>query len=176
MGPAAGVGERRLSGSVPFWRRPVAAEVSGRRTGTGPAVCYNRGPRRESAVSASPEPSSLFSVELRTGRWAEMVAWYRHALGLRVVIRVLDEGYALLVAGGTRLAILSRAAPPAASARWSLAFEVDDLDAARRRLAAAGTEVPAPHDHAEGFREVVLADPDGNRIRLFHWADPATRR
>jgi predicted enzyme related to lactoylglutathione lyase len=120
-------------------------------------------------VSPADQPS-LFSVELRTTRWAELVEWYRHVLGLRVLVRVVDDGYALLAAGDTRLAILSRATPAPASPRWSLGFEVVDLDAVHARLVAAGADVAAPATHPEGFRELVVVDPDGNRIRLFAWA------
>jgi len=112
---------------------------------------------------------SLFSVELRTARWPEMVEWYRNVLGLRVLVRVVDDGYALFEAGDTRLAILSRPTAGEPSGRWSLGFEVADLDAARERLAGADAGLPPPHLHAEGFRELVATDPDGNRVRLFSW-------
>jgi hypothetical protein len=87
-------------------------------------------------------PPSLFCVEIRTPRWAELVDWYRGALGLRVLMRGVDDGYALLAAGETRIAIIAR---------------------------------PAPTAHAEGFRELSLTDPDGNRLRLFAWPAPAGR-
>jgi predicted enzyme related to lactoylglutathione lyase len=112
---------------------------------------------------------SLFSVELRTTRWAELVAWYRNVLGLRVLVRVVDDGYALFEAGDTRLAILSRPSPGEASHRWSLGFEVVDLDEVHARLAETDADVTAPKIHAEGFRELITADPDGNRVRLFSW-------
>ena len=118
---------------------------------------------------------ALYSIELRTERWAELVEWYRSALGLRVLVRVLDDGYALLAAGDTRLAILSRPAAGPSSPRWSLGFEVRDLDAAHSRLVAAAAEVAPPSIHAEGFRELVVTDPDGNRIRLFSWPDGRNR-
>ena len=51
---------------------------------------------------------ALFSVELRTSQWENMVFWYRNILGLRVLVRVVDDGYALFEAGDTRVAILSR--------------------------------------------------------------------
>ncbi len=114
---------------------------------------------------------SLFSVELRTARWAELVAWYRNALGLRVLVRVVDDGYALFEAGDTRLAILSRPAPGAPSPRWSLGFEVADLAGVHAQLASSGTEVTAPKMNPEGFSELVAIDPDGNRVRLFSWPD-----
>jgi len=119
-------------------------------------------------VSTTDQPS-LFSVELRTSRWAELVEWYRTVLGLRVLVRVVDDGYALLAAGDTRLAILARPAAPPASGRWSLGFEVVDLAAVAARLARAGVAHDPPAAHPEGFRELVVTDPDGNRIRLFAW-------
>lgn len=112
---------------------------------------------------------SLFSVELRTARWVELVEWYRNVLGLRVLVRVVDDGYALFEAGDTRLAILNRPSPGEASHRWSLGFEVVDLDAVHARLAVSDAAVTAPKMHAEGFRELITTDPDGNRIRLFSW-------
>ena len=98
-----------------------------------------------------------------------MVEWYRGVLGLRVLLRVIDDEYALIEAGDTRLAILGRPSPGEASPRWSLGFEVGDLDALRARLAASGAAIDAPGKHSEGFREIVVADPDGNRLRLFSW-------
>lgn len=118
--------------------------------------------------SASSRPS-LFAVELRTTRWEELVEWYRSRLALPVLVRVLDDRYALLAAGDTRLAILGRDAAAAGGNRWSLAFEVHDLEAAHARLLAADPTVAAPAAHAEGFRELCVADPDGNQIRLFAW-------
>ena len=98
-----------------------------------------------------------------------MVEWYRSVLGLRVLLRVVDDEYALIEAGDTRLAILGRPSPGEASQRWSLGFEVVDLDVVHARLAVSDADVTAPKMHAEGFRELITADPDGNRIRLFSW-------
>jgi len=123
---------------------------------------------------------TLFAVEIRSPRWEPLVAWYRDALGLEVLLRVIDDRYALLAAGSARLAILGRdeATPPGSrwsqSRRWSLAFEVTDLEAARARLLAAGCVAPKPTANPEGFRELVVADPDGNRIRLFAWTHDRT--
>ncbi|MBX7165380.1 MAG: VOC family protein [Pirellulales bacterium] len=111
----------------------------------------------------------LFCVELRTARWEQMVHWYRNVLGLRVLVRVVDDGYALLAAGETRLALLQRTRSAEASPRFSLAFEVEDLPQLATRLAAAGEQVRPPSQNAEGFRELVATDPDGNRLRLFSW-------
>ena len=115
------------------------------------------------------EQPRLFSVELRSNRWAELVEWYRTVLGLRVLLRVIDDGYALLEAGNTRLAILSREAPGDSSNRWSLGFEVADLEPYRERLTVAGANIIPPQEHHEGYSELVTHDPDGNRLRLFAW-------
>ncbi len=112
---------------------------------------------------------TLFSVELRTAQWEHMVQWYRNVLGLRVLVRVVDDGYALFEAGDTRVAILSRENAGEASGRWSLGFEVIDLEATHARLRAADADVLEPKTHPEGFRELVTDDPDGNRLRLFAW-------
>lgn len=115
----------------------------------------------------------LFSVEIRTARWAELVEWYRNILGLRVLVRVVDDGYALLAAGDTRLAIIARPDPGEPSRRWSLGFEVADLETLRGRLIEAGADVSPVHANDEGFREIMVSDPDGNRLRLFAWASEA---
>lgn len=116
-----------------------------------------------------PRAPELFCVELRTTRFAELVEWYRRALDLPVLMRVVDDGYAILAAGGTKLAILGRESPGPVSDRVSLGFEVGDLDAVYERLAAAGADVTAPRPHPEGFRECVAHDPDGNTLRVFSW-------
>src|SRR6056300_1115598 len=107
---------------------------------------------------------TLFSVELRTAQWDEMVTWYRNVLGLRVLVRVIDDGYALFEAGDTRVAILSRENAGEASGRWSLGFEVTDLEAAYIRLRTANENIAEPKTHPEGFRELVTNDPDGNLL------------
>ncbi len=111
----------------------------------------------------------LYCVELRTAQWEQAVKWYREALGLRVLVRVVDDGYALFEAGETRLALLARKNAGEASGRWSLGFEVENLEMVSRRLLDAGSPVTRPRSNPEGFQEIITADPDGNTIRLFAW-------
>jgi predicted enzyme related to lactoylglutathione lyase len=111
----------------------------------------------------------LYCVELRTSQWERAVQWYREALGLRALVRVVEDGYALFEAGETRLALLARKTPGESSARWSLGFEVENLDVVARRLIDAGSHVTRPKASDEGFQEIITADPDGNTIRLFAW-------
>ena len=99
-------------------------------------------------------------------------SWYREALGLRVLVRMVDDGYALLEAGETRLALL-------------LARETAGEPSTRISLPSRCTTWPPSSRGWIGwaFRsrnrpiipricEVNLLDPDGNRIRLFCWPNP----
>ncbi len=115
------------------------------------------------------ERPGLYCIELRTANWQSSVEWYRSALGLKVLVRVVDDGYALIEAGETRLALLARETPGEPTARISFAFEVHDLNATIARLTRAGVEVSAPRLSNEELREINLTDPDGNRLRLFSW-------
>lgn len=115
------------------------------------------------------ERPGLYCVEVRTTNWNASVAWYREVLGLVVLVRVVDDGYALLGAGETRLALLARPTADEPSGRISLAFEVQDLRGVVARLEAHGDKFTHPKPDAEGLREINTTDPDGNRIRLFSW-------
>jgi catechol 2,3-dioxygenase-like lactoylglutathione lyase family enzyme len=111
----------------------------------------------------------LYCIEIRTSNWPELVRWYRDVLGLRVLVRVVDDGYALLEAGDNRLALISRPLAGEPSRRISLAFEVLDIPAICARLENAGSPITHPKHDQEGLREANTVDPDGNRIRLFAW-------
>ncbi|HEX4143998.1 MAG TPA: VOC family protein [Pirellulales bacterium] len=111
----------------------------------------------------------LYCIELRTANWAACVEWYRQVLGLRVLVRVVDDGYALLEAGETRLALLARESAGEPSTRISFAFEVHDLAPLLARLDRSNVVIKETTDHPEELREINLTDPDGNRIRIFCW-------
>lgn len=115
------------------------------------------------------DPPELYCVELRTRQWRELVAWYKNALGMRSLLRVEEDRYALLAAGPTRLAIVGRESPGESTSRWTLSFEVPDLDVAEARLEGSGVEVGPRRLHPEGFTTIAATDPDGNRVRLFTW-------
>ncbi len=115
----------------------------------------------------------LYCVELRTPQWEAALRWYREILGLRVLVRVSEDGYALLEAGETRLALLAREEAAEPSPRWSLGFEVDSLEAIIGRLQAEGCKILYPHGQTEKFHEVTTEDLDGNHIRLFAWPQQA---
>ena len=122
--------------------------------------------RQKRTEDHSPE---LYCVELRTRQWHELTSWYKNALGMRSLLRVEEDHYALLAAGPARLAIVGRESPGETTSRWTLAFEVADLDVAEARLEGAGVEVGPRRLHPEGFTTIAATDPDGNRVRLFTW-------
>jgi predicted enzyme related to lactoylglutathione lyase len=112
----------------------------------------------------------LYFVELTVADWRVAVAWYRDALGLAV--RLVDEanGFALLQAGGGRVALKSGVPRPGTV---RLVFEVTGLPAELERLAALGVAVTSPIKASpEGYRRAFVRDPDGYEIGLFEWAGP----
>jgi catechol 2,3-dioxygenase-like lactoylglutathione lyase family enzyme len=123
--------------------------------------------------------TELYCVELRVSDWPRMLAWYRDRLGLRSLVRVEEDRYALLMAGATRISLVARPQAEPPSPRTTLVFEVDNVDAALARLTgpepgASGasqgsTASEAPSMHAEGYRTLLVADPEGNRVRLIQW-------
>jgi catechol 2,3-dioxygenase-like lactoylglutathione lyase family enzyme len=120
----------------------------------------------------TPANISLFSIELRTPQWDRMIEWYRDVLGMNVLLRDEQGGYALLEAAGMRLALMYRPATGAASERWSLSFEVDELYGVVNRLAAAHTQRNPIRLNKEGYQEMIVLDPDENRVRIFSFAEP----
>lgn len=113
----------------------------------------------------------LFMIQMRVDDWPSAVAWYRDVLGLQPLMLDVPGRFALLNAGEARLAIKARES--ARSARPSdsaLVFQVADLEAERNRLIGLGEAVgPIRENHAEGFRDCALADPEGNAVTVFAW-------
>ena len=114
----------------------------------------------------SPE---LYCVELRTQNWDAWFTGTAKCWACGCWCAVIDDGYALLEAGETRLASAVAMNGGEASRRISLAFEVSDVRKICARLEAAGSVVSHPKRDQEGLREANTADPDGNWIRLFSW-------
>lgn len=119
----------------------------------------------------------LQMIQLRVTDFERSLAWYRDVLGLTVLLRQPEDGFALLDLGGVRLALkrrLSMAADalPAAEAPM-LMFAVADAAAALAHLTAAGTSVLKPLEgNLEGYRRAIVADPDGYPIALFDFVSP----
>ena len=117
---------------------------------------------------------SLFVVELKVRDWAGAVRWYEETLGLPLVLRDSEHGFALFGSGGARIGL--KAAPEPAIKPCRLIFQVENLEAEQARLCARGVEVGPPSDNeVEGYREIRLHDPEGTPITLFQWLRPPGR-
>ncbi|GAA4419706.1 VOC family protein [Bremerella cremea] len=116
----------------------------------------------------------LFAIEIRTTQWQKLVEWYSAALGMKSSVRSDEDGYALLVGSGWRLAILARDEVDHRNhSTISLAIEVEDLGSAQDHIAPLLTETPAAIESSdEGFLQWTITDPDGNRIKLFQFVTP----
>ncbi len=105
--------------------------------------------------------------------------FYTEVLGLRVVAETYREArrsYKLDLAlpDGTQIELFSfpdappRPSYPEAQGLRHLAFEVDDVEAARRALEAMGVSVePVRVDELTGRRFTFFADPDGLPLELY---------
>ena len=89
-------------------------------------------------------------------------------LGLEVLLRVVDDRYALLAAGPARLAILGREATDPASRRWSLGSRSIDLAIIQARLLASGLPCPVSLRQPRGL-------PGTGRHRPRRQPDPPVR-
>jgi len=97
------------------------------------------------------------------------VAFYRDVLGLDVKFQ--DGGkWCQLTAGDTKLALSSPEEATPAENGSVVVFQVDDLDAARAQLEAAGTEIEAVRDMGNHGRILACRDPDGTILQLYEAA------
>jgi catechol 2,3-dioxygenase-like lactoylglutathione lyase family enzyme len=102
--------------------------------------------------------------------------FYGGLLGLPLRHDGAPEGWLVFDGGGARV-IVERVAPDAPAADRALvgrflgvSFEVDDIEVAYRRLAAAGVRFPArPERQAWGGTLATCCDPDGNRLQLVQY-------
>src|SRR5262245_21023097 len=102
---------------------------------------------------------------------ARMQAFYQGALGLPVI--TAEPGWVRLDAGGAVLALhATKPGPPPpdppperVDTYLKLCFHVDDIDAARAALVAAGTRMRDLHRHGDvAFCDGI--DPEGNVFQI----------
>ena len=108
-----------------------------------------------------------------TADYAKAVAFYRDALGFRM-IEEYPGGYGRMQSpGGGRTTIAlhpEEQGRPAGRGGIRLYFEIETLDAFCDALVAKGVTVKQPpQDMPWGWRHAYLDDPDGNEISLY-WA------
>jgi len=108
-----------------------------------------------------------------------LLDFYQHVAGLRRTggwdSAPGDRGHFLSAPGsGAELELMEMPAaeagvlPEGAPEGWTLAIEVEDLDAALERCRSAGAPILRdPADHPWGDRSFVAADPGGNPVVFF---------
>jgi catechol 2,3-dioxygenase-like lactoylglutathione lyase family enzyme len=96
------------------------------------------------------------------------VAFYGDAVGLRLTRREGDA-WAEFDAGAARFA-LHGALDASGPAGGTAVFEVDDLDAERRRLAECGVSFEQDNGEVPGLaRFASFRDPDGNVVQIIEY-------
>jgi len=113
----------------------------------------------------------LFMIERIVEDWPSAVRWYVEVLGFREIFRDEPHQFALLEAPeGGRIALKQGKSSEQMVKNIRLVFRVDDLDAERSRLLAAGVDVSEPvANNQEHYRQAHLTDPEGLAIALFGW-------
>ncbi|MCE2471598.1 MAG: VOC family protein [Anaerolineae bacterium] len=113
---------------------------------------------------------------------AAVAAWYAENLDMRIV-RAFDEpSYIHFLADSAGRSLIEIYSNPLGSVidysehhavTFHLAFAVDDMDAARERLTAAGATLDGDIDNrANGDRLAFLRDPWGTAIQLVQRVQP----
>ena len=100
----------------------------------------------------------LAEVVVYTQDMARATAFYRDTLGLEPTYE--SEHWTTFDTGACTLALHAGAEAPDPT------FLVEDLDAARVALEAAGVEVTGIREPATGLRVFDARDPDGNRFSI----------
>ncbi len=103
-----------------------------------------------------------------TDQFEAMLRFYRDALGLTP--RSVKDQFVNFEWGDFRLSISVHSevhGPNRDPVRFMLNFGVDDIDAAYKRLAAAGVRfIRPPEQEPWGGWVATFADPDGNTLQL----------
>ena len=116
-------------------------------------------------------------VALATDAFDEVAHFYGALLGFPIAAewdRANGRGRRFDLAGGLRLEILDnrRERHPlplgAPGDRVHVVIEVEDIDAARSRIAVAA---PAPAETSWGARLFQVRDPDGVAVTFLQWTD-----
>ena len=93
--------------------------------------------------------------------------WYQEVLGLKQIPKMVDSDhlYWLQLPSGAMVHIIENSDAPSLPSHHT-AFEVDDIEAARKALTGKGIQTTDIQTRNDGQRAFYLNDPDGNRIEL----------
>lgn len=117
-------------------------------------------------MSAAAAPKRLQNVFVVAERPAELHAFYQSALGLQLRFRDQERWFQYGV-GSSNVALACREEAQPARSGVVMVFEVEEFEAARERIAAAGGEVLGLRDMGAHGAVLSLRDPEGNVVQLF---------
>jgi predicted enzyme related to lactoylglutathione lyase len=117
-------------------------------------------------MSAAAAPKRLQNVFVVAERPAELHAFYQSALGLQLRFRDQERWFQYGV-GSSNVALACREEGQPARSGVVMVFEVEEFEAARERIAAAGGEVLGLRDMGAHGAVLSLRDPEGNVVQLF---------
>jgi predicted enzyme related to lactoylglutathione lyase len=91
--------------------------------------------------------------------------FYEKGLGLELTKNFRDEWVEYhLENGAFAITTMAKGVSPSANSGGSIAFEVDDVDAAVAKLSAAKATVKVPPFDTPGCRMAILQDSEGNAL------------
>jgi len=122
----------------------------------------------------------LDHVEIIPGDFERSLAFYCDVLGFTLDHRIpipaspiKEVAYLILNGAAIELLRTDPPVPPAGQPLYAgyrlMAWEVDDMDATLRALAAKGVAVSWGPRTAETYIRAEITDPDGNAIELRQW-------
>jgi predicted enzyme related to lactoylglutathione lyase len=109
------------------------------------------------------------TAAIEVSDYERSLAWYRDILGFTVLYEMKDIGWAEFATpvGNLHLGI-GQSEKVREGGGATLTFGVDDIDAVRARLEAAGVRFDGEAIEFEGMvRLATFFDPDGNSLMLF---------
>ena len=95
--------------------------------------------------------------------------FYRDVLGLNVIPSQVDGDTVIwtqLADGAMIHPIEPGEGNERNPASWHVAFQVEDIDAAREKMVELGFEITSEGERHDGQRFLFVFDPDGNRIEM----------
>ncbi|MBN1399234.1 MAG: VOC family protein [Anaerolineae bacterium] len=111
-------------------------------------------------------------INVKSSKYEEMKAFYTETLGFPIAGQIPGTQVVFIDIGGTTIELgptdVAQDTPDRKTGFIHLAFEVDDVDATYRELAAKGVEFfIEPRDAISDIRMAFFRDPDGNPLELF---------
>ena len=115
----------------------------------------------------------LNHLALVVGSYGQSRDWYTRNLGLKVEFEIPERNTVALQDDSGLTLFLSESDEGAAGATCTMAFEVDDVDAKHRELAARGVEFEKTPQKLFWGYGAELRDPDGYLVYL--WDEKSMR-